>query len=66
MTSAEQQRQGRRARLTAKQIAHLRFETMLCERTIRAWAEGRKKMQQATLDALAKAAVKCGIVILNP
>ena len=50
-----------RAALQPHQIAKLRAETMLDERTIRAWARGEPKMKQSTLAALSRAAAKFGI-----
>ena len=50
-----------RAVLAPFQVAKLRAETMLSEKTIRAWAAGVEPMQQSTLAALARAAAKFGI-----
>lgn len=51
--------------MTPKLLALLRAETMLSERTIKAWAErdGTRKFHEATLELLRKAAAKYGIQV---
>jgi hypothetical protein len=48
--------------LTPKQLAQLRAETLLSERTIKAWAanDPDRKFNEATLETLRKAIAKFG------
>lgn len=52
-----------RVKLEALQVVQLRAETMLDERTIRAWAAGSPKLRHSTMAVLARAARKLGIQV---